>query len=204
MSLEQGRAVTPSPATIDSLARALLLDATDQAHLSRLARTGPRPPFVRENVPATLGRLVESLDHPAYITGRRWDVLAWNVAAADLLTDFDRLAIADRNILLYVLTDPRARLLFGKHWADEARRMVALFRATHDLWTGDPAFDELVARVGAGCREFEAWWTAYDIGSAVSGTKTLQHPTRGVLRFAYATFQANDDPRLKLAVYLPA
>ena len=131
-------------------------------------------------------------------------MLAWNAAAAALLTDFDRLAVADRNILLYVLTDPRARLLFGEHWVDEARRMVALFRATHDLWAGDPAFEEIVARVRAGCHEFEAWWMAHDIGSAVSGTKVLQHPTRGTLRFAYATFQANDDPRLKLAAYLPA
>ena len=35
-------------------------------------------------------RLIESLEHPAYITGRRWDILAWNAAAADIFA-FDRL-----------------------------------------------------------------------------------------------------------------
>lgn len=36
--LEQGRTVSPSAATIDSLARALRLDAIEHAHLRRLAR----------------------------------------------------------------------------------------------------------------------------------------------------------------------
>ena len=81
--------------------------------------------------------------------------------------------------------------------------MVALFRTTHDLWAADPAFDEPVDRVRAGCAEFDGWWAAHDIGSAVSGTKTLHHPTRGTLHVAYVSFQSNDDPRLKLAVYLP-
>jgi hypothetical protein len=36
----------------------------------------------------------------------------------------------------------------------------------------------------------------------VSGTKLLHHPVRGLLQFEYTTFQANDDPRLKLAIYL--
>jgi len=31
----------------------------------------------------------------------------------------------------------------------------------------------------------------------------LSHPGKGLLRFAYATFQANDDPALKLAIYTP-
>jgi len=42
--------------------------------------------------------VVASLNRPAYVTGRRWDVLTWNAAAADLF-DFGRLAEADRNIV---------------------------------------------------------------------------------------------------------
>lgn len=120
-----------------------------------------------------------------------------------MLTDFAQIAAEDRNILLYVLTDPRGRVLFGEHWAGEARRMVALFRATHDLWADDPAFADLVTRIRSGCREFDVWWTEHNVGAAVSGTKTLYHPARGRRCFAYTTFQANDDPRLKLAVYMP-
>ena len=203
VKLEQGRAVAPSAATIDALARALLLDAVDHAHLKRLARPSPRPPFVRETVPGPVRRLVDSLDHPAYVTGQRWDVLAWNAAATSWLVDFEAVAEEERNILLYMLTDPAAKTLFGDLWEAEARRMVALFRSTHDLWADDPAFADLTARLRLGCSHFESWWAAHDIGEAVSGVKTLHHPTKGQRSFEYVTFQANDDPRLKLAAYLP-
>ena len=201
--LEQGRAVRPSTATIDALARALRLGKTEHAHLTTLARTALRPEFALESVPSSIRRLVEALDQPAYVTGRRWDVLAWNAAAADVFTDFGRLAEADRNILLYVLTEASARRLFGASWANEARRMVAQFRTTHDLWAGDPAFVELLDRLRSGCPDFAAWWDAHDIRGGGTGQKVLMHPTRGKLAFDYATFQANDDPALKLAIYTP-
>ena len=203
VKLEQGRSVVPSAATIEALSRALRLNEVERAHLAMLALGKRRPAFVRETVPDSVRCLVRSLPYPAYITGLRWDVLAWNEAAATLLTDFGRVAVENRNILLYVLTDPRGRALFGERWAEEARRMVALFRATHDLWAADPAFIDLVGRLRAGCVEFDAWWAAHDVGAAGSGTKTFYHPAQGPLQFDYTTFQANDDPRLKLAVYLP-
>lgn len=200
--LEQGRAISPSEETIAALGRALRLTPVEQKHLRSLARAGRRAPFVRESVPGILRRLVEGLSQPAYLIGQRWDVLVWNTAAADLLTEFGRLSVEDRNILTFMLTDPTARRLFGKTWAEEARRMVALFRATHDLWADDPAFLALVERLRAECRDFAAWWTSHDVAAPVSGTKLLIHPRRGPLRFEYATFQANDDPALKLALYI--
>ena len=201
--LEQGRAVSPSVTTVDALARALRLGKAEHAHLRALARNADRRRFVRETVPDALRHLVENLDQPAYVTGRRWDVLAWNAAAADIFTDFGRLAQADRNTLLYMLTDPAARRLFAATWADEAKRMVAQFRATHDLWAGDPAFLDLLRRLRDGSTEFAPWWEAHDIRAGGAGQKLLNHPKRGVLRFEYATFQANDDPTLKLAIYTP-
>jgi hypothetical protein len=35
-----------------------------------------------------------------------------------------------------------------------------------------------------------------------AGTKHLQHPKKGKLRFEYATFQSNDDPALRLVILL--
>lgn len=202
--LEQGRNVSPSVTTVDALARALRLGKAEHAHLRALTRDTGRRAFARESVPDTIRRMVESLNQPAYVTGRRWDVLAWNAAAADILTDFGRIADADRNILIYMLTDPDARRLFGATWADEARRMVAQFRTTHDLWAGDPAFLDLLTRLQQDSAEFAVWWEAHDIRSVSVGQKLLNHPTKGLLRFEYATFQANDDPALKLAIYTQA
>ncbi len=201
--LEQGRTVSPSLATINALARALRLSKVEHAHLRAVARNADRLAFSREVVPEAIRRLVESFNYPAYITGCRWDVLAWNAAAAEVFTDFGRLAREDRNILIYMLTDPDSRHLFGAAWAEEAKRMVAQFRTTYDVWAGDPAFLDLLARLRQANPDFVMWWEAHDIRNVGTGQKLLHHPQKGLLRFEYATFQANDDPALKLVLYTP-
>jgi transcriptional regulator with XRE-family HTH domain len=200
--LEQGRSVNPSATTIDALARALRLTKVEHAHLRSLARSSSRRTFSLETVPDTLRRLLDALTLPAYVTGRRWDLLAWN-EAADAIFSFGRLPPGERNILFFMLTAPGARRLFGSGWAAEAKRMVAQFRSTHDLWAGDPAFRDLEARMRAGSRELPAWWDAHEIRSPASGVKVLHHPRRGLLRFEHSSFQANDDPALKLVLYSP-
>jgi transcriptional regulator with XRE-family HTH domain len=198
--LEQGRTVSPSASTIDALARALRLGKAEHKHLRALTQNTDRRAFVPETVPPAVRRTVERLNLPAYVTGRRWDVLAWN-AAADEIFAFSKLPEDDRNTLLNVLTNPATRRLFGASWAEVARRMVAQFRATHDLWAGDPAFRELLARLRQGCPEFAGWWDAHDVGGASAGEKFLSHPIKGRLKLVHASFQANDDPALRLVIY---
>ena len=200
--LEQGRSVSPSVTTIEALARALRLSKVEHAHLRALTRNAGRRAFAREIVPQSIKRVVENLDQPAYVTGRRWDVLAWNKAAEEIFS-FSRLPEEDRNILVIILTKPATRRVFGATWSDEARRIVAQFRATHDLWADDPAFVELLDRLRRDSPEFTAWWKAHDIRAAASGRKQMIHPRKGLLRFEHASFQANDDPALKLVIYTP-
>lgn len=200
--LEQGRSVSPSATTVDALARALRLSKVEHAHLKALTRGPDRRAFVRETVPDALRRLVEGLSQPAYIIGRRWDVLAWNKAAEEIFA-FGKLAEEDRNVLICILILPGTRRVFGKAWSDQARRVVAQFRATHDLWAGDPAFVDLLARLRRGCPEFEGWWKAHDVRAAAAGRKQMTHPGKGVLTFEHASFVADDDPALKLVIYTP-
>jgi transcriptional regulator with XRE-family HTH domain len=201
VKLEQGRDVTPSAETVEALGRALLLNEVDHAHLRSLSLTGGRRPFRREEAPDVLCRIVASLPVPAYLTGQRLDVLCLNAAAAQLFGNFGMLAPHDRNILQWMLTDPTAKQVFGGAWKAEARRVLSLFRAEYDLRPGDPAFADLVEHVRAGCKQFDGWWSEHGIGAPLSGTKELFHPEFGVIRYEYASFQANDDPRLKLAIY---
>jgi PAS domain-containing protein len=146
--------------------------------------------------------MVEGLNTPAYVTGRRWDLLVWNAAAAEIF-GFGRHGEADRNVLLQMLTDPAVRKLFGASWSDEARRMVAQFRATYDDWAGDAAFAQLLEQLRQGSPEFVAWWEAHEVRGTASGRKMLNHPEQGLLQFDYSSFQANDDPALKLVIYTP-
>ncbi|MBS0469914.1 MAG: helix-turn-helix domain-containing protein [Proteobacteria bacterium] len=200
--LEQGRPVTPSAGTVDALARALRLSEPEHQHLRALAGGGTYKPFERETAPDSLIHLLKSLSQPAYVTGRRRDLVAWNDAANDIFA-FDDLAESDRNILVAMLTVPRSRALFGPGWADEAQRMVAQFRITHDLSAGDPAFVALLSKLRHGCPEFEVWWERHEVRRSASGRKVLHHPAKGMIAFDHASFQANDDPALKLVIYTP-
>src|SRR5262249_14442662 len=134
--------------------------------------------------------------------GRRWDLLVWNAAAEEVF-GFGRLAEADRNVLLCMFASSATRSLFGEGWAEEAKRMVAQFRATHDVWAGDPAFIALLERLRQGSPEFSRWGGAHEVRSTASGRKVLHHPKKGALHFEYASFQTNDDPALKLIIYTP-
>ena len=201
--LEQGRSISASQGTITALARALRLSDVEARHLQTLATQHQRRSFEREVVPVGLHQMIGALNLPAYVTGRRWDVLAWNDAASDLFGDFGELPEGDRNILIFMLTNPVARKLFGRTWTSEAKRMVAQFRATHDLWSYDPAFVDLIDRLKSGSKEFANWWADHDIRDAPAGIKSLHHAGRGAVRYAYETFQSNADPALRMAIYTP-
>lgn len=200
--LEQGRCVSPSPSTVDALARALRLSEVEHEHLRALTYNDERAAFVRETVPEALRLTVDNLRQAAYITGRRWDVLIWNRAAEQLFS-FSRVREEDRNILIFLLTNPAARKLFGAGWAEQAKRVVAQFRASHDLASSDPAFIDLRQRLRAGCPEFTAWWQGHEVRKAAAGTKLMTHPTKGVLRLAHVSFQSNDNANLRLVIYTP-
>ena len=156
-----------------------------------LARSPDRRTFSRETVPEAVRRIVESLNQPAYVTGRRWETHA----AAEIFTDFGGLAEEDRDILVYMLTDPGARRLFGTGWADEAKRMVAQFRATHDLWAGDPEFLELLDCLRQGAPEFAPWWEAHEIRSPATGQKWLHHPEKACCVSNTRPFRPTTIPR---------
>ncbi|GAB2952806.1 helix-turn-helix transcriptional regulator [Nonomuraea fastidiosa] len=196
--LEQGRAVTPSLTTIDALAAALCLDETEHAHLRTLARHPTRPAFTREQAPEGTARLVHSLDRPAYVTGRRWDILTANTAATALFTGLDRLPADDRNVLVYLLLTPMAREVFGETWAAQARHTTAQFRAAYDLQAPDAAFTTLADRLRHGSPEFRRWWKEHDVASGGAGRKMLHGHA-----YDYATFQTNEDPALRLTVCTP-
>jgi len=202
--LEQGRGGRPSAVVVDGLARALRLDRAEAEHLRKLAAPPLRDAFEPETAPPALARMIEKFPQPAYLTGRRWDVLAVNAAALDMYGGGFLEGGKLPNIVAFVLTSPAGRALFGEGWEAQARRMVAQFRVAYDAFAGDPAFAALVAELEAGCPAFRGWWEAHDVRAAPSGVKRLRHAARGWTTYEYATFQCNENPAVKLTVFTPA
>ena len=203
--LEQGRDVRPSRQVLDALARALRLAPAERLHLHQLAYGDPAAPeAAAEELSADVVALVGRLDpHPAYVTGRRWDVLAANRAARALWTDWPSLPAADRNMLWWTFTDPAARTVFVD-WETEAAATLARFRAAAARHPDDPGFTELLDRARAASPEVRAWWPRHDVAPLASGTKRIRHPGLGEIELRHVVLQLADDPEQKLVSFTAA
>jgi transcriptional regulator with XRE-family HTH domain len=111
--LEQGRGGAPSADVLDRIARAMMLADVEREHLFLLGLG--RPPEARYHAPdgitPRLQRLLDTLAYsPAFIRTATWDVIAWNKAAAVVLTDYSTLPAGERNVLRMVFRDSRVRV----------------------------------------------------------------------------------------------
>jgi transcriptional regulator with XRE-family HTH domain len=203
--LEQGRGGAPSAEVLNRIAAALMLSDIEREHLFLLGLG--HPPEVRykavEGVTPRLQRLLDALEvSPALIRTATWDVVAWNRAAAAVLTDYGALPSGQRNILRMVFGDPRVRAA-QYDWESVARFVVGAFRA-------DAARAGAVSEVGALvdelCRlspEFAALWRDNDVHAHGEGVKRLRHPVLGPITVEYSAFAVDGRPDLGMIVYNP-
>ncbi|MET3577791.1 transcriptional regulator with XRE-family HTH domain [Mesorhizobium robiniae] len=203
--LEQGREVRPSVEVLSALSQALRLDAAEKRHLFILA--GRQQPERRveapEKVDGPLLHMLQSLMlQPAYVVGRRWDVLAWNPAAAAVFGDYGLLEGDARNIVHMVFTSPHHRRLLVD-WEELARAVIASFRAESAKYVGDPDFERLIALMTRSSPEFRTWWPLRDVARELSGVKHVRHPTAGSMAFEHMSFSIDDGSDMKLIVYTP-
>ena len=202
--LEQGRDIHVSSQILESLAQVLLLNVDEKAHLFSLANHPLQPsPYIRqEMVSPLLQRFLDQLgSSPAYITGRRWDLLAWNQAASQVLGDFSALPPEQRNIVWFVFTNQEFRRC-AVDWEGVAQRMLAQFRVSSGRTPGDPWFTILIEALKQASPEFRLWWPRHEVRGRQDGYKELIHPEVGHLALEYTTFQVSEAPNLQVSVYL--
>ncbi len=202
--LEQGRRITPSVTVLEGIARALDLDAAGRRHLGELTGTpltGAAAPPILQRVRPGLHQLLDDLHaQPAFVLGRRTDVLASNRLARALLTDFPRLPARERNYARWVLTSDEARELFVD-WEDQARAAVESLRLEVGDASGDRTTLELVEELKDLSPHFAQWWTEHRVYQRTFGTKRLRHPVAGELTVSYESLTLPGDPGQTLFVY---
>lgn len=204
--LEQGRGGAPSAEVLDRIADALMMTAVEREHLFLLALG--RPPEVRfrapEGVTPRLQRLLDTLEYtPAFVKTATWDIVAWNRAAAVVLTDYGALPPEARNILRMIFTDPRLRAV-QFDWEGVARFVVGAFRAETARAGAEAEAAPLIAELSQRSPEFAAMWQANDVHGHGEGIKRLRHPVLGPIAFEYSAFAVDGRPDLGLVVYNPA
>src|SRR6202000_417609 len=203
--LEQGRGGAPSADVLDRIARAMMLTDVEREHLFLLGLG--RPPEARYHAPQgitpRLQRLLDTLEHsPAFIRTATWDVIAWNKAAAAVLTDYSTLPEGQRNVLRMIFHDSRLRAA-QSNWQSVARYVVASFRADVARAGAARNVQSLVDELCATSPEFAAMWRDNDVRGHGDGRKTLHHPVAGKLSMEFSGFAVDGRPDLMMVVYNP-
>jgi transcriptional regulator with XRE-family HTH domain len=203
--LEQGRAGNPSPEIIAAVSQALRLDGTEHEHLTNLltkpggARRNPTtgPQRVRPG----LYLLLETLGHvPAFVLGRRTDVLASNALGRAVLTDFDAMPAGQRNLARYLMLDPEARS-GSDEWERYASETVAMLRLDASRHPNDKQLADLIGELTVRCPEFSGWWHDHKVLQRTHGRKTYRNALVGDLEFHYEALTLPGDPDQTLCVY---
>ena len=206
--LEQGRGGAPSADVLDRIAAGLMLTEPEREHLFMLGLG--RPPEVRykpvDGVSPRLQRVLDALDvSPAIVKTATWDVVAWNRAAASLLTDYAKLSREQRNILRLMFGNSRVRAA-QENWQSVARFVVGAFRA--DAARAGAGAGEEVARLvdelSRTSAEFDALWRDHEVVADCEGLKRIRHPEAGLLELEFSAFAVDGRPELGMIVYNPA
>lgn len=203
--LEQGRGGAPSADVLDRIARAMMLTDVEREHIFLLGLG--RLPEVRyhapEGVTPRLQRVLDAFEvSPAFVKTPLWDVVAWNRAAAVVLTDYSKLEKADRNIMRLIFLERKARVS-NENWRHVARYVVAAFRADVARAGATREVQALVDELCARSEDFREMWADNDVRTSGDGAKTLLHPVAGELKMEYSAFAVDGRPDLGLVVYNP-
>ncbi|MEU5510218.1 helix-turn-helix transcriptional regulator [Streptomyces fungicidicus] len=203
--LEQGNGQNVSVEVLDSIARALRLTDAERTHLTHLAKPKRqrRKPAARTDRPRpALRHLLASMDTvPAYVVGRRSEILAWNGMAAAVFGDWEKLPAQERNWARLVFLNPDHRELFVE-WDQKAADMVAYLRMDAGLHPEDPQLSALVGELSVKSEEFRRLWAAHDVKEKSHGVKRLRHPLVGELTLLWESFRpSGDDSGQSLVTY---
>ncbi|MFG3049463.1 helix-turn-helix transcriptional regulator [Kitasatospora sp. NPDC048239] len=202
--LEQGRGIQVSTQVLDAVARALLLDPSERAHLFTLAGADDPAPVVECPTVTPAVRLVldQMSPYPAGVVNTRYDVLAYNAQFTGIVGDLAALPFEDRNMMWLAFTPSRFREVLVDH-ESERDLMVARFRSAMADHSAEPAWKTLLGRLRKASPDFEAAWQRHDVQRPGNGLKRFHVPGVGVLRCNYTSFWLGPRQGSRMIAYTP-
>lgn len=198
--LEQGRHQHPSEHVLDALSRALRLDDAAAAYLHQLARPAPcrqapaRAELMRPSLQALLDRWAHT---PAFITGRRTDVLAANALA----TALNPACTVGNNMVRALLLDEQAMRELYVDYDHVAVESVGSLRATVGADLDDPRLIELVGELSVKSDLFRRLWALHGVRAKDTAAQSIRHPIVGQLDLRYELFDVSGGDGQLLMVY---
>ncbi|MFE9354050.1 helix-turn-helix domain-containing protein [Streptomyces olivaceoviridis] len=202
--LEQGNGRNVSAEVLGSIARALRLTDAEHAHLTHLAKPKAhkkKPAARQQQVRGALRQLLDTMEGvPAYVVGRRSEILAWNRMAVALFGDWGELPPGERNWARLVFLRPAYRELFVD-WEQKAIDIVCALRMDAGCDPDDARLSVLVGELSVKSEEFRRLWATHDVKEKSHGVKQLHHPLVGDLALNFESFRLTDGSEQSLVTY---
>ncbi|WP_372498918.1 helix-turn-helix transcriptional regulator [Streptomyces hygroscopicus] len=203
--LEQARDIHVSAQVLDAIARALLLDRSERAHLFALAGTvDPSPASECTGVSEGLRRMLEQLEpFPACVQNSRFDLLAYNRTYRHLMCDLEQVPPEDRNCMWLAFTHDEWRSSLVDR--DETiRLMAAKFRAVMAEHVAEPAWKAMVKRLEDASPEFREIWARHEVVRPADKVKVYRQSQVGIVRLTSTSLWTGPQQGPKLLAYTPA
>lgn len=202
--LEQGFGDSVSREVLDAVGRALRLTVDEHTHLLHLVRPAPRrtrPPGRTAAVRPALRTMLDALDGvPAYVVGRRTEIVAWNALAGALYPGWDERPPHELSWARLIFLAPEYVDLYVD-WDDKAAEVVSYLRMDAGRHPDDASLAHLVGELSMKSPAFRQLWAAHDVKERTHGRKQIRHPSAGELDLAYETFVVPDNPDLSLVIH---
>ncbi|MFD9937476.1 helix-turn-helix domain-containing protein [Streptomyces massasporeus] len=203
--LEQARDIQVSVQVLDALARALLLDPSERAHLFRLAGAAdPTPATTCPSVTPAMRALLEQVEpFPACLQNSRYDILAHNRTYGLLLCDLDAVPPEDRNCILLSYTHAEWQSSIV-HLEETQRLMAARFRATMAGHLTEPAWKMLLDRLHAESPAFRTAWDRHEVVAHRSKRKEFRNRHVGRVTVDHTDLWLTPGTGPRIVTYVPA
>ncbi|GCD19184.1 helix-turn-helix domain-containing protein [Cellulomonas sp. H30R-01] len=208
--LERGAIGGASASVLDAVARALMLDDAERAHLFDLARAAdgiPSSGRVRRRTtrsttprPSLQWALAAITDGVAFVRDQRQDLLATNALGRAFYSPVIGDGGRTPNLARFQFLDPAARD-FYPDWDLFAEMCVAIMRAEAGRDPHDKGLQDLVGELSTRSETFRRLWGAHDVRTHGAGTKRFHHPVVGELVLAYEELAITAEPGQVLMVY---
>jgi transcriptional regulator with XRE-family HTH domain len=203
--LEQGYGDTMSAEVLDAVARALRLSQEESDHLVRLAQperqstaqAAPSPQRLRP----TVQHLLDTLGVPAYVVGRRLDILGWNRLATAVFGDWARLPPEERNVARLFFLSPEARDRFADP-DRRALRIAGVLRMNAGKSPGDSHLSSLIQELSQKSEEFRQLWARHEVSCPSTGESVrMRHPLVGEFDLVHEPMTLPGGAPMRLMTY---
>ncbi|MFI1163360.1 helix-turn-helix transcriptional regulator [Streptomyces sp. NPDC020801] len=203
--LEQARDIQVSVQVLDALARTLLLDPGERAHLFQLAgATDPAPATVCPSVTPALRSVLEQIEpFPACLQNGRYDILAYNRTYGLLFCDLDAVPPEDRNCMILSYTNEEWRSSIV-HLEDTTRLMAARFRSAMAGHLAEPAWKTLLKRLCDQSPDFREAWDRHEVVAPAGKRKEFRNAHVGRITVDHTDLWLSPEAGPRMVTYVPA